>query len=68
MASLFLTYIKEYMYQKNYAKRTVESYLYWIKNYILFHDKKHPDKLDNDDVEQFLSYLNNQLPHLKNNN
>ncbi|WP_279142829.1 integron integrase [Photobacterium phosphoreum] len=60
MASLFLTYIKEYMYQKNYAKRTVESYLYWIKNYILFHDKKHPDKLDNDDVEQFLSYLANQ--------
>ena len=51
------------MYQKNYAKRTVESYLYWIKNYILFHDKKHPDKLDNDDVEQFLSYLNNQSPH-----
>ncbi|WP_363316476.1 phage integrase N-terminal SAM-like domain-containing protein [uncultured Photobacterium sp.] len=60
MASLFLTYIKEYMYQKNYAKRTVESYLYWIKNHILFHDKKHPDKLYNDDVEQFLSYLNNQ--------
>ena len=68
MASLFLTYIKEYMYQKNYAKRTVESYLYWIKNYILFHDKKHPDKLDHDDVEQFLSYLNNQSPHSKNNN
>ena len=44
MASLFLTYIKEYMYIK------------------------HPDKLDNDDIEQFLSYLNNQSPHLKNNN
>lgn len=53
MASLFLTYIKEYMYQKNY---------------ISFHNKKHPDKLDNDDIEQFLSYLNNQSPHLKNNN
>ena len=63
MASLFLTYIKEYMYQKNHAKRTVESYLYWIKSYILFKNKKHPDKLDNDDVEQFPSYLNNQSPH-----
>ncbi|WP_416055366.1 phage integrase N-terminal SAM-like domain-containing protein [Photobacterium carnosum] len=27
---------------------------------MLFHDKKHPDKLDNDDIEQFLSYLKNQ--------
>ncbi|CEO39121.1 phage integrase N-terminal SAM-like domain-containing protein [Photobacterium kishitanii] len=48
MASLFLTYIKECMYQKNYAKRTVESYLYWIKSYTLCHNKKHPDKLNND--------------------
>ncbi|MCD9544692.1 hypothetical protein GLP24_07505 [Photobacterium carnosum] len=61
-------YTKNIINQKNYAKRTVKSYLYWIKNYILFHNKKHPDKLDNDDVEQFMSYLNNQSPHLKNNN
>jgi hypothetical protein len=31
MKSVFLTYIFEQMQMKRYAKRTIESYLYWIK-------------------------------------
>ena len=30
---------------KNYAYRTEKSYLYWIKQYILFHNKRHPNEL-----------------------
>jgi integron integrase len=44
---------------KRYAKRTIESYLYWIKSYIIFNKKKHPKDCYNKEVEAFLSYLSN---------
>ncbi|WP_281559945.1 integron integrase [Thalassomonas sp. RHCl1] len=55
--SLFLTYISEFMITRRYAKRTIETYIYWIKKYILFHNKKHPSELGNQEVEYFLTYL-----------
>ncbi len=45
---------------QRYAKRTIETYVYWIKFYILFHHKQHPAGLGDADVERFLSYLANQ--------
>jgi integron integrase len=45
------------MYGKHYAKRTVEAYLYWIKRFILYHDKKHPRYLGKNEVERFLTDL-----------
>ena len=60
MASLFLTHVKEQMWTMRYAKRTTESYLYWIKAYINFCDKKHPSRCHDREVELFLSYLTNQ--------
>lgn len=60
MASPFLQYIAEFMYARRYAKRTVDSYVYWIKMYILFNKKQHPAQLAEQDVERFLSYLTNQ--------
>jgi len=56
-SSVFLNYIIEHMYARNYAKRTIETYLYWIKFYILFNDKEHPSKLAETEVEAFLTYL-----------
>ena len=44
---------------KRYAKRTIETYIYWIKAFINFH-KQHPIKCHNREFEQFLSYLANQ--------
>ncbi|CAM3686921.1 integron integrase [Rheinheimera salexigens] len=60
MPSPFLQYISEFMFARRYAKRTVETYLYWIKFYIVYCDKQHPSKLGDADVERFLSYLSNQ--------
>lgn len=60
MASPFLDYVREFMVSRRYAKRTVDTYLYWIRFYILFHHKRHPNQLSDADVEQFLSYLANQ--------
>lgn len=47
------------MQMKRYAKRTSESYIYWIKAYIVFNKKKHPKYCFNKEVEDFLSYLSN---------
>ncbi len=52
-----LQYIAEEMYTRRYAKRTIETYLHWIKFFILFHNKQHPKDLDNVHVEQFLTHL-----------
>jgi len=60
MKSEFLTHIQEQMQMKRYAKRTIESYLYWIKAYINFNNKKHPQYCYNKEVEAFLSFLSNQ--------
>jgi integron integrase len=59
MKSEFLTHINERMQMKRYAKRTSESYIYWIKAYIIFNKKKHPKYCFNKEVEAFLSYLSN---------
>ena len=34
MSSLFLTLVAEQMRMQRYAKRTIESYIYWIKAYV----------------------------------
>lgn len=60
MKSPFLNSVTETMRVKRYAKRTIETYLYWIKAFINYHHKQHPIKCHNTEVEQFLSYLANQ--------
>lgn len=55
--SPFLDFVAEEMYKRRYAKRTVETYLHWIRFYILFHKKQHPKDLSEPHVEQFLTYL-----------
>ncbi|RYV01218.1 integron integrase [Shewanella sp. OPT22] len=58
--SPFLSHISEYMISRHFAKRTIETYLHWIKGYIIFNDKKHPSQLSNCNVENYLSFLANQ--------
>ena len=42
---------------KHYSISTERSYLYWIKYFILYHDKKHPIQMGKPEIEQFLTYL-----------
>lgn len=42
---------------KHYSIRTEQSYLDWIKRYILHFDKQHPKDLGAAEVEAFLTYL-----------
>lgn len=59
MKSKFLIEVYEKMQLKRYAKRTIESYIYWIKAFIIFNKKKHPKYCHDKEVEAFLSYLSN---------
>lgn len=42
---------------RHYSIRTEEAYVTWIKQFILFHGKQHPDTLGKREIESFLSYL-----------
>lgn len=55
--SPFLQLISETMYERRYAKRTIETYLIWIKGYIYFHQKRHPAQMGDNEVETYLSHL-----------
>jgi integron integrase len=41
----------------HYSSSTEDVYVYWIKRFILFHDKKHPKDMSVSEVEDFLSHL-----------
>ncbi len=55
--SPFLSGIYDEMMRRRYAKRTIETYLQWIKGYIVFHQKQHPAQLGKQDVEAYLDHL-----------
>jgi integron integrase len=42
---------------KHYAISTEEAYVYWIRRFILFHDKRHPKDMGGSEIEAFLTHL-----------
>ena len=42
---------------KGYSIRTEKSYVSWIKRFILFHGKRHPQEMGKPEIEAFLSHL-----------
>jgi integron integrase len=42
---------------RRFSARTIEAYCGWIRRYVLFHGKRHPDELGADDVATFLTHL-----------
>ncbi|MEX1033843.1 MAG: integron integrase [Cellvibrionaceae bacterium] len=55
--SPFLRSVEELMYRRYYAKRTIETYLRWIRGFIVFHGKRHPATMGDAEVEQYLNHL-----------
>ena len=42
---------------KHYSPSTENSYVSWIRRYILFHKKRHPQEMGADEIEAFLTHL-----------
>jgi integron integrase len=41
----------------HYSIRTEESYIQWIKRYIYFHNKRHPNEMGEKEIRSFLTHL-----------
>lgn len=55
--SPFLDSVKSFMLTNRYSLRTVNTYLYWIKYFIVFNHKQHPRDLGDEHIERFLTHL-----------
>ena len=42
---------------KHYSIRTEQSYISWMRRYILFHNKRHPKEMGRKEIEAFLTHL-----------
>lgn len=56
-ASPFIESIRSEMRVRSYSIRTEKTYLFWIKRFILFNNKRHPTELGAPEVKAFLTWL-----------
>jgi hypothetical protein len=52
-----LEQVRDRLRLKHYSIRTENSYISWIKRYILFHKKRHPQDMGKREIEAFLTHL-----------
>lgn len=52
-----LEQVRDALRTKHYSYRTEESYLEWIKRYIMFHGKRHPKEMGAAEVQAYITYL-----------
>jgi integron integrase len=57
MSSPLIQAIRDHLRARNYSKRTEQTYIHWILQYIRFHKLTHPNNLDNQAIVSFLEYL-----------
>jgi len=42
---------------KHYSYRTEKTYVQWIRRFVLYHEKRHPAEMGEDEVREFLTHL-----------
>ena len=52
-----LDIVRETIRFKHYSLSTERTYIYWIKQYIFFHNKKHPKEMAKEEIEEYLISL-----------
>ena len=52
-----LDQVRETLRLKHYSYRTEQAYVDWIKRFILFHKKRHPNEMGSAEIEAFLTHL-----------
>ncbi|MGN0921733.1 MAG: integron integrase [Cellvibrio sp.] len=55
--SPFLEMVRGEIRLRGYSLRTEKSYLFWMKQFILFHHKRHPSTMGSSEVKEFLTWL-----------
>ena len=57
MKKKLLDIVRDKIRFKHYSISTEKTYVFWIKHYIFFHDKRHPIDLGKKEIEDFLTFL-----------
>ncbi len=52
-----LDQVREAIRMKHYSVRTENAYVYWIRRFILYHEKRHPAEMGEREIEMFLAHL-----------
>ena len=52
-----LEQVRQAIRTRHYSDRTEKAYVNWIKRYIFFHDKRHPQEMAEPEIARFLSSL-----------
>jgi len=55
--SPFLESIRHIIRTMHYSIQTEKTYLLWIKNFILFNQKRHPKDMGEEEISNYLTYL-----------
>ncbi len=53
----FMDRVRQDMRERGYAYPTEKTYCLWIKRFIRFHDKRHPEAMGADEINGYLSFL-----------
>lgn len=48
---------REAIQVKQYSPRTAETYIDWVRQYILHHNKRHPKEMGANEINQFITHL-----------
>lgn len=49
--------VRETIRIRHYSLRTGQAYIRWIRRFILYHNKRYPDEMGEQEITAFLSYL-----------
>jgi len=52
-----LDLVRQAIRTKHYSLRTEQAYVQWVKRYILYHNKRHPQDMAEKEINQYLTYL-----------
>src|SRR6266498_759508 len=52
-----LDQVRDSLRVKHYSDRTEQTYVEWVKRFILFHGKRHPKEMGGSEIEAFITHL-----------
>lgn len=52
-----LDHFRDQIRLKQYSPRTEKTYIHWARDYILFHNKRHPQEMRVPEINQFITHL-----------
>lgn len=52
-----LDQVRDRIRLKHYSRRTEDVYVDWAKRFILYHNRRHPQEMGKQEIEEFLTYL-----------